>query len=320
VQIAVFGAGALGRVFGVRLARRAGVAVDFVVRPSSGASGAIAITRVNADGDRPETLDAPSCVTVIPGHADAVLVCVRAEQLGRECLELLARGPEVPLVFFTPMLPATCARVKSALGPRVYPAMSNVLGRRDRAGVVRYWVSRTARTLIEEPRGKRLEEAGALRELLEALGKAEIDARFQMGVEETGAATALSFLPLAMGIDAAGSADALAGNARLLKLTLHAQDEARTLARRVGEAAPWVATLGRFLGPLRIKVGLALAHKRSPEAIAFVEEHFGRSARAQNRALGGEAVALADAKGVRHESLSALLGKLEDERPHVLPC
>jgi hypothetical protein len=224
-------------------------------------------------------------------------------------MALLREKADAPIVVFTPMLPATQARVKKALGDRVFVGMTSVLGRVTDAGVARYWLSRATRTLIEDP-VKRPGHAAALHDLTNGLAASGIEAGFELGLEETSAATALAFLPLAMGLDVAGSADALMADGRLLKTTLHAFDEARALAQRVGALAGWMSLFARFLGPLRIKVGLSLARRRSPEAIAFLEEHFGRRARSQNRALGAEALALAQERGVRHEAMATLLARL----------
>ena len=303
MHVAVLGAGALGRILGVRLALRAQAEVDFVVRASQLGGGAIAIERVAGES---LTLDVPSRVTEIPPHADVVIACVRANQLDDDLIALLRRGPSVPVAIVTPMLPRTYARMEAALPGRVVAAVPGITGYTDAAGVTRHWISRTARTLFEEPR----RPEPILSALLEALGGAGIDARFELGAHESSAATVIAVLPVFLAIDAAGSIDALLEDAPLSRTMFRAVKEARALADRCGEIASWARALDRFLGPLTLRVGLALGRRRSPEIVSFVEERFGRRARAQNVALAAEVLELAGEKGVASEALRDLAGRL----------
>jgi hypothetical protein len=249
-------------------------------------------------------------VTAIPAHADVVLVCVRGDQLDETLVAMLRAGPSVPVVAITPMLPRTYARMQAQLGTRLFAAMSSVVGYTDASGVTRYWVSGTAKTLIDEPRTKE----PALVGLVEALVRAGIDARFEPAVHETNAATTILFLPLTFGLDIAGSIDGLMSDAPLLAMTFRAGEEARALADRCGKVAFWAGLLTRFLGPRTIRIGLALGRSRSPEAIAFVEEHFGRKAHAQNVAMAAEACSLAEEKATPHGALDELLARLRGSR------
>ena len=312
MHVAVVGAGSLGRVFGVRLAK-AGVAVDFVVRAAARAEArdAIRIEQVHVDS---MTLEAPSWVTSVPAHADIVLVCVRGDQLDDALMEALRAGPSVPVVVMTPMLPRTYARVRADLGmrtgmgmgTRLVAAMSSVVGYTNASGVTRYWISKVAKTLIDEPRTKE----PALTAFVEALARAGIDTAFEPAVHETNAATMILFLPLTFGLDAAGSIDALMDDDALSATMFRASDEARALADRCGKVAFWVSLVTRFLGARTIRMGIGLLRNRSPEAIAFIEEHFGRKGHAQNVAMAAEACALAEEKGTAHDALDELLARL----------
>ncbi len=306
MHVAVVGVGSLGRVFGVRLAN-AGVAVDFVVRDAALAAkgGAIRIEQVHVD---PMTLERPSWVTSIPAHADVVLVCVRGDQLDDALIDLLRAGPSVPVVTVTPMLPRTFARVQAALGTRLAAAMSSVVGYTNASGATRYWISKVAKTLIDEPPARE----PALTAFAEALGRSGIEAAFEPGVHETNAATTILFLPLTFGLDAAGSIEALLDDAALSATTFRASDEARALAERCGKVAFWVSLVTRFLGPRTIRMGVAMLRNRSPEAVAFIEEHFGRKGRAQNIAMAAEACAIAEEKGTAHRALDELLVRLRE--------
>jgi 2-dehydropantoate 2-reductase len=302
MHVAVVGAGSLGRIFGVRLGS-AGVAVDFVVRPGG---ERIAPLRIEAVHGGAATLDAPSYVTEVPAHADVVLVCVRGDQLGDDLVALLRAGPSVPVVNLAPVLPRTHARLRAQLGDRLVTAMSSITGYTNEAGVVRYWISQSTKTLLDEPR----RPEPAVTAFVEALVQARIEARIEPGVHEMNAATAIVFLPLAMALDAAGTIDALLGDRALLRLAFQAMSEARALAERCGKVAPWVGLVTRFLGPVTIRMGVSLGRSRAPEALAFIEGHFGRKIHGQNLVMAEEACAVADEKGAGHEALDALLVRI----------
>jgi ketopantoate reductase len=316
VHVAVLGAGALGRIFGVRLATRGKVDVDFVVRESrlseaAGTAGPIAIERVQG-GER-LSLATPSFVAEVPAHADVVLGCVGAHQLGGDFISLLQRGPHVPVVIVTPMLPRTHARVEAALPGRVVPAFTNVTGYVNESGVTRHWISRSMKMLFDEAHGARTArepQRPVMDDLLAGLAAAGIEGRIELGVQEASASGVIAILPLLIAIDAGGSIDALMGQGPLLATMFRAIKEARTLAERCGQVPGWARTLDRFLGPLTLKVGLALGRRRSPEIVSFVEASFGRRARAQNAFLAEELLALADEKGVPCPSVRALAGRL----------
>jgi 2-dehydropantoate 2-reductase len=303
MHVAVLGAGALGRVFGVRLAG-AGVAVDFVVRPSQLGEGAMRVEPI--EGGAAHELLEPSRVTSIPAHADVVLVCVRVEQVD-EAIAALARGPAVPVVMTTPILSRTWGRARDALGERLSTAVSSVTGYVNDAGVVRYWISKSARTTIDAP--KRVDPA--LSHFVEALGRAGIEASLEPGVHESAPATAILFAPLVMAIDAAGSVDAFLADRGLRDLAFRANDEARVLAARVGAVAPWTSLLTKFIGPVVLRMSVGLVRRRSPEAIPFVERKLGRGNRPQNVATGREMIALAEEKGTPHAALGELVARLQ---------
>lgn len=302
MHVAIVGAGSIGRVFGVRLAG-AGVAVAFVVRARDLRAAPI---RVEEVGGAAASLAAPAYVGEVPAHADVVLVCVRGDQLDDALVETLRAGPSVPIVCFAPMLPRTYARLRARLGDRLIAGMSSVTGYTKAEGVTRYWVSQSAKTALDEPRAG----DAVLSALVEAFGRAGISAELEPGVHETNAATTIPFLPLALGLDAAGSLDGLMKDEALLALTFRAMNEGRALAQRCGKVARWAGLVTRFLGPHTIRLGLSLGRGRAPEAIAFVEEHFGRKIHAQSLAMAEEACALADEKGTPREALGELLARI----------
>jgi ketopantoate reductase len=305
VHVAVVGAGALGRIYGVRLASVAKVDVAFVVRGGT-SRGAMAIERVGAEALR---LESPSYVAAVPPHADAVLLCVRAEQIDDALLGGLVEGPKVPVVVMTPLLPKKRAHLAAALGGRAFSAMTNAWGYANAAGVIRYWIAKTAKLLVDEPRPA----DPALDALLGAFCVAGFDSAFQLGVHELSAATSVAIVPLFLAIDAAGSIDALAGDKKLLKLAFDAISEGRALAERYGALPGWVRMLDRFGGPVAAKVGLALGRKRSPEMVSFVDEHFGRKIHAQNVAMGRELLELAAEKKMNAAALRLLVDRVSGQ-------
>jgi 2-dehydropantoate 2-reductase len=207
----------------------------------------------------------------------------------------------------TPMLPKDYERLRAALGERIVAAMPSVVAYAKPDGTTRYWLPRPATTLIEEPRTA---HDAALAELVGALGRAKIPSRFAMGVHEENPATTVAFLPLAMGLDAAGGLDALLGDASLLTLTLRAASEAGALASKIGKVATWASLIMRFIGPHTLRVGVALARRRSPEAMQYVDEHFGRKVHAQNVAMAEAIVELAEEKATPREALRELTARL----------
>lgn len=138
-----------------------------------------------------------------------------------------------------------------------------------------------------------------------------IGAKLATDVLTRNVATTVSFIPLAMALDAAGGVDALLEDHALLTLAFHAADEGRELGRAVGKAEAWASTLLRFVGPVTLKMGIGLARSRAPEAVAYVEQHFGRKLHAQNVAMARRIVELAAERGTPHESLDGLLERLE---------
>ena len=98
MHVAVVGAGALGAVYGVRLAK-SGVTTSFVVREARAQkAGALALEQIDHE-HRKDTLDSPSYVTSVPADADVVLAvsvhCGYSLRMntGRRLSALFAMGP-----------------------------------------------------------------------------------------------------------------------------------------------------------------------------------------------------------------------------------
>jgi 2-dehydropantoate 2-reductase len=298
VRVAIVGAGALGSVYGARLARFASCEVSIVAR-SHAPPRQVRLERVE-DG---EVLrwDAPARLPLAPRDTDVVLAFVRYEQL--DSLAARVEGSTAPVVVMTPMMPQDHARLSAALPGRLVTGMPSVVSYENDAGAIRYWLPRAATTLVEEG-GERVGE------LAKRLSRAEIGAKADTDVLGRNVATTVSFIPIAMALDVAGTIEAALADDALMRVAFDAADEGRELGRAVGKAEAWASMLLRFVGPLTLKVGVGLARSRAPEAVAYAEQHFGRKLHAQNLLMAERIVELARGKGTPHEALAKLLEML----------
>ncbi|AGP39809.1 ketopantoate reductase family protein [Sorangium cellulosum] len=320
MRISIVGAGALGRVYGVRLAAQ-GDDVTFVVRPERVEDARpFVIEQVNS-ADRRDTLERPRLAADIPADAEVVLVTVRFDQLapggaaprpaeGRTVADLLLRGPSVPVVVLTPLLPPQRASLEEAARRRITPAMPSISGYLDERGVVRYWIVGFASTLIDDEGGAPAERP-LLEELARRLTSADLPARLDPDVGAQNAATTTAFFPLIAAIDAGGGTSALLANEGVLGTALQATRECMALADRVGTVAPWTKLLTRAIRPFTLKPGFALARLVAPEALRFLDAHFGPKLHAQHLAMGAAVLAMGREHGVSLPALERLMGLIE---------
>ena len=318
MHVTVFGAGALGRIYGARLSS-AGVQVSFVVRPTRLAETyPFVVEQVNGDNRR-DVIDKPRRVEAVPSDTTLILLAVRFDQMDSvrrdgdsEIARALASAPEVPIVVLTPLLPPQEAALQRALRRRVIVAMPGVAGYVDDVddrGVVRCWVTGIASTLIAEasagPLGSMSRDA--LEVLARRLTNSGIPARFERDVPSLNAASTTSFFPLIAAIDAGGGIDGVLSDKDLLDTALTAAKECEALAKKLGKVAPWSHLLTRFVGPYTLKPGVALARRIAPETVRFVERHFGGKLHAQHLAMGETIRELGREHGVETPSLDKLL-------------
>ncbi len=319
MHLSIVGAGALGLAYGVWGAATA--EVSFVVRRDGGSRGGARVERVGrtpAAAREVREIGALRVSTAVAPEADVIVVTVRADQLEAALGAVAAAASEAPVVILTPMMPAAYARAHQVLGARVRAAMPAVIAYvADTASTadtssstvrVRAWFP-AAPTLIDEQRGT-ADTQTALVALAETWTAAGLSTRFAMGVHESNPATTAAFIPLTMAIDAAGSLEALLGDPDLLALAVRAADEGSALGARLGQIAPWAALLGWLARPWVLKLGGNLAKRRSPEAFAYVDQHFGRKIHAQNVAMAADLVALAKERGEAHAALEELGARL----------
>lgn len=306
MNVAVIGAGALGSVYGVCLARRGDVDVTFVVRPSRvGSKEPIVIERVR--GNRRELVDAPVRSAVVPPDADVIVLTVGTEDL--DALRDPLGTSQAPIVILTPMLPREWSRVREAYGDRALAALPSVVAyARKEDGVVRYWLP-PAPTKIDEPRAGS-EGAEVVRAFADALSRAGIRTQLSLGVHESNPATTVCFIPIGMLLSVAGSAARLADDERLLSLATRACREGVRLSHRIGQPELWATLAPAVAAPWALRTWLHALARLSPEAVFYAEEHFGRKLREQHRVMIRDMVTLAHEKGLPHDALDELAAQL----------
>lgn len=302
MHVAVFGAGALGSVYGVRLATRARVDVTWIVREAKVSSrDPIVIERVRG-GER-ASIEAPARASAVPADADVVLLAVGTEDL--DAIRGPLSGSSAPLVILTPMFPRDWDHMRAAFGRRAIAAMPNVVSyARKPDGVVRYWLP-PAPTRIDDTRDD------AVRELARHLDEAGLRAHLELGVHEKNPATTIAYIPIAMALAVAGSAAALADDDALLSLTMRACREGVTLSRRIGSAEPWAVLSPALAAPWALRTWLRALGRVSPEALFYAEEHFARKLRVQHRVMIREMIDLARDKRVGHAAFEELAARLD---------
>jgi 2-dehydropantoate 2-reductase len=307
MHVAILGAGALGRVYGTRLACETAGRVSFVVRPGHEHGAPYRLQRVDGE-DGEHVLGDPIRVTSVPPDADVVLVCVRAEQLD-EAIGALGPAPHAVIVTLTPLMPSDHTALHDALGDRLVAGMPGVVAYFAPDGHVRYWLPRVATTLIEEHVASSHEAIAS--ELARALDASGVPTRRERGVHETNAATTITFMPLTMGLAAAGGVEPLLADDALLDLAIAAAKEAVPVAETVGRPPSWVEMLVRFVNPGLLKVGVGIAKQTSPEAVRYVDQHFGTKLTLQSVAMGRKLALLAEHEHLPHASIDVLAARVE---------
>lgn len=307
MHICVIGAGALGKVYGVRLAV-GGERVSFLVRTERLADEAPFSIELITGTRRRDTIATPTRVAEVPDDADVLLLAVRVDQIDDRLAGLLKSAPKVPVVSLTPLLPKDYEQLDAMLGaPGILVAAQSGVVSYDREGIVRYWLPNASPTLIDAS-GPR-EPISAL---VEALNRAGVPTKLAPNVREANPATSISFFPLVLALDAAGgTAASVLENKDVTKDAFAAMKEARELAQKVGPMAPWAGLLLKFVSPLSLKVGIRLAEKAAPEAVGYVEHHFGHKVHAQNVKMGREIVELGRQKGVAMPAFERLVERAE---------
>ena len=314
MHVTIVGAGALGRIYGVRLAVQ-GEQVSFVVRKARlTETTPFVIERVGGDKRR-DVLDRPHRVDEVPRSTAGVLVAVRFDQLDADgaLAGTLRAAPPVPIVILTPLLPAQRAELEQKVGRRITPGMPSASGYIDDRGVVRYWIPRVASTLIEEPEGKGKDDAGAraaLEEIARRVDRAGIGAHLARDVMSLNVATTTAFFPLVASIDAGAGIDGVLADKDLFANVIEAAKECDALAHQLGKVASWAGLLTRFVGPYTLKPGVALAKSLAPEAVKFVDTHFGPKLHAQHLAMGETILSLGRDRGVAMPALARLMDTL----------
>ena len=311
MHVTIVGAGTLGRVYGARLIA-SGEEVSFVVRPSRVAeTSPFVIAQVNG-ARRRDAVERPHRVADIPRATSAVLLAVRFDQLDGPdpVVDRLRVAPPVPIVVLTPLLPRQRAALDAAIGRHVVPGMPSVSGYLDERDVVRYWLTKVASTLLDDPPGADGATRAAIEELARRLDRAGISAHLERDVGALNVGTTTSFFPLIAAIDVGGGIDGVLADKELLATVLDAARECEALGKKLGKVASWASLLTRFVGPFTLKPGVAMARSLAPEAVRFVDTHFGPKLHGQHLAMGESILALGKEQGQPMPALGKLMDML----------
>lgn len=323
MRIAVVGVGALGRIYGVRLA--AAHDVTWVVRPSRVAErGPFRIEVASPLGAVLEDR-APRRASTIPEDADVAIITLRFESIAEPDEDLrrsLAAPEHTMVVTLSPVFAAQHAILERLVGHPVVAAMPGVSGYIDERGVVRHWVPPFAPTMIDDgtarwgtPEAIEADPVArrdvALRQrLASALDAVGLPARLEPDVEDLDAATTTAFFPLIAAVAVGGGVAGMVSDRALVDVVLEALRECGPLASRLGKPAPWASIPGRVLGPLTLRTAVAVARWVAPEPVHFVDEHFGPKLRDQHVAMGEHLLALAADHGVDAPALRTLVDRV----------
>lgn len=307
MKVSVVGVGALGSVYGVRLARVA--EVGFVVRSMDRAPKSIRLEHVT--GPEHDVLEQPAASTTIAADADAVLVAVRVDQLDELLWDKLARetSPDAIVVVLAPLLPHRYEHAREKLGDRLVAAMPGVIAYQPEPGRVRYWTPRPAPTQLEDrPEGD--PKRARIHALAAAMREAGIHAECSTKVRGTNAATTIALFPMLTGIAAGGgSIDRMLADDTVMKLGFAASKETRAIAKSLGDLPPWASLFFNFVGPFTARAGIKLGKSRAPEAFTFLEQHYGHKLVEQNMAIFHEIEKLAAERGVKIDNLRKLVAR-----------
>jgi ketopantoate reductase len=304
MHVAVIGAGALGRTYGVHLSA-AGVNVSYVVRPSRiNETGDFVVARMNRDKRTLEAVS-PRRYTRVPEDADVVLLAVRSEQVDAALESVLSEAPPVPVVLLTPFLPQSEAHIAGVLGGPCVVALPTVAARLEK-GRVECYLPPFSKTLFESGAGRPRE----VEELVAALNGAGLPAGFSNGVRLRNPATTIAFFPLTVGLSAAGSMDALLANPELCTLTLASVRDAVRLGRRVGPVGLPLSVALATCTRVILRVAVAMARFVAPALADLLEQHFATKLVAQHRVLGREILELGRQYGAEQHRLGELLRRL----------
>jgi ketopantoate reductase len=303
MRVVVVGAGALGSVYGARLACMSGCQVNVVAR----APAAARVRRLECVHDG-SSLDwaVPARLERAPADAQVILVFVRYEYL--DAVVDRVAGSAAVVVLMTPLMPQDFARLSAAMPGRLAVGMPSIVAYENAAHAVRYWLPHGSTTLVEvaEP-----DTRPELTELVAKLQFAGVAAKREPNVLARSAATTMSILPLAMAVDIAGGLDAALADDALLALAREAAEEGRKLGATFGQPEPWASLVPRFAGPRMLRAAAALTRSHFPETITYIDHHFKSKLHAQNLLLCSRVLELARQRRTRCEAFARLLGRLE---------
>lgn len=319
MRIAIVGAGALGLIYGVRLAQpcsyRERHDVTFVVRPARLAETHPFRIESAVPFGRALSVEAPRRATRIPDDVDVALVTLRFDNVTApeaDLVRAVAAPSRTLVVVLSPVFAEQREHLERLVGGPVVPAMPGVSGYADERGVIRHWVPPVAPTMIDDGSvGGSTDASLAMRHaLVEALREAGLPALLVPEVAALNAATTTSFFPAIAAVAIAGDVASLAHDAELVDLVVAATKECAVLAGELGPVAAWAGLGTSLLGPKALRAGATLGRLLAPEAVHFVDVHFGPKLLAQHLSMGRHIAGLAAERGVAVPALDAICERL----------
>jgi ketopantoate reductase len=242
-------------------------------------------------------------VQKVPSSAHVVLLCVRVEQLDDSVIALLNDAPSIPVLSLTPLMPFDLDRLQAALGKRLVVGMPGVAAYWKSPDTIRYWLSRTTPTLIDQIAAS----DPAIHALCRALQRAGFRAHFRPQLSRLNPATTIILFPLTLLLDLFdGNVELALRDTEKLQLAIDAVRECSTIASRIGPAAPFVPILARLIGARRLRLSMALVRMSHPESIEFVERHFGSKTHLQSIQIASQIVEIARSQGLPIPAFSKL--------------
>jgi ketopantoate reductase len=317
MHVTIYGAGALGCVYGTHLAE-AGVSVSFVTARPRDPACAVTLERVGTSGI-PRHLYGIDWRLSAPATTDLILVTVAADVLADVARTLAAVG-NAPVVILSPMLPPLYAEIREILGERLFGGLPTAIayhspGSSPLEEVYRYWLP-PAPTKFDDGTGQAgtpsdalLGYQATLAEFVKLLVKSGVPAALGPHMADQAAAATLAMAPLMIALYVAGSVDALVADHTLRDLAARALQETDALvARALPKAAlPGVGMTPPFVRSSLLGSVVGLTKLVSPETILHLNAHFAHGKlRGQHAAFILETSELAATHSLEMPALVAL--------------
>jgi pyrroline-5-carboxylate reductase len=294
LRVCILGAGALGQAYALACAR-GGAHVTLLNREKQATEVALRGRRLTFP--RREDKFQVDWATALPTASDAILVCVRAEQIDDALLTQLAQAssPPTAVIFVTPVMPERAERVKAVL-PHAQHSMPSLIAEFI-DGEVAYWVAPTP-TLFSADE----QTLPAVTRLIDSLRKGGVSSKRKVNLAAYANATTIAFFPIQLALLREPRMAAWRHTQGLLRATAHSLGLTRALAKAIGHGDPgllflmWVLSWNWILAICSVVLPWIM-----PRFTLYLGNHFGEKLRAQHVLLYKEAAQLGAKHGIPQE-------------------